>query len=56
MDRKHHWNQVYETKGADDISWFQSRPEISLRLIAATGVVKADAAKGVEGVRVLFEF
>ena len=43
MDRKHHWNQVYETKGADDISWFQARPEMSLRLIAATGVAKADA-------------
>ena len=49
MDRKHHWNQVYETKGADDISWFQARPEISLRLIAATGVVKADAIMDVGG-------
>jgi len=49
MDLKHHWNQVYETKGADDISWFQARPEISLRLIAATGVVKADAIMDVGG-------
>lgn len=49
MDRKHHWNQVYETKGADDISWFQARPEISLRLIAATGVAKADAIMDVGG-------
>lgn len=49
MDRKHHWNQVYETKGADDISWFQARPERSLRLIAATGVAKADAILDVGG-------
>ena len=40
---------MYETKGADDISWFQSRPEISLRLIASTGVVKADAILDVGG-------
>lgn len=49
MDRKHHWNQVYETKGADDNSWFQARPERSLRLIAATGVAKADAILDVGG-------
>jgi SAM-dependent methyltransferase len=49
MDRRDHWNQVYETKGADDISWFQARPEMSLRLIAATGVAKADAILDVGG-------
>jgi len=49
MDRRDHWNQVYETKGADDLSWFQARPEMSLRLIAATGVAKADAILDVGG-------
>lgn len=49
MDWRDHWNQVYETKGADDISWFQARPKISLRLIAATGVAKADAILDVGG-------
>jgi SAM-dependent methyltransferase len=49
MERRDHWNQVYETKGADDISWFQARPEMSLRLIAATGVAKADAILEVGG-------
>jgi len=49
MDRRDHWNQVYATKGADDLSWFQARPETSLRLIAATGVAKADAILDVGG-------
>ncbi|MGE3312220.1 MAG: trans-aconitate 2-methyltransferase [Limisphaerales bacterium] len=40
---------MYETKGADDISWFQARPEMSLRLIAASGVAKADAILDVGG-------
>lgn len=49
MDRKHHWNQVYETKGPDDISWFQATPGISLRLIAATGLPKTDPILDVGG-------
>lgn len=38
MNRKEHWNQVYQTKAPDDVSWFQTRPALSLQLIAATGV------------------
>lgn len=49
MDKRDHWNRVYETQGADDISWFQARPEMSLRLIAAAGVAKADAILDVGG-------
>lgn len=33
MDRKHHWEQVYETKPADSVSWFQLHAELSLDLI-----------------------
>jgi SAM-dependent methyltransferase len=40
MNRKEHWNQVYQTKAPDDASWFQSRPTISLELIDAAGGVK----------------
>jgi SAM-dependent methyltransferase len=40
MNRKDHWNQVYQTKAPDDVSWFQTRPAISLKLIAASGVGK----------------
>mgnify|MGYP001445130799 CR=1 FL=1 len=42
-DRHAHWENVYQTKGERDVSWFQDRPEISLDLIQATGV-HADAA------------
>jgi SAM-dependent methyltransferase len=38
MDRKLHWEQVYAQKQPTDVSWFQPRPEYSLRLIAVTGV------------------
>ena len=40
MNRKEHWNQVYGTKGALDLSWYQLRSDISLELIAATGLGK----------------
>ena len=38
MNRKQHWEQVYQTKTPNDVSWFQSRPDVSLKLIEATGV------------------
>jgi ubiquinone/menaquinone biosynthesis C-methylase UbiE len=40
MNRKEHWNQVYQTNAADDVSWYQTRPAISLKLIHACGVAK----------------
>ncbi len=38
MNREEHWNRVYEIKGPDDISWYQAKPAISMRPIAAAGV------------------
>lgn len=38
MDRKQHWEQVYAQKQPTEVSWFQPRPEHSLRLITATGI------------------
>ena len=40
MNRQQHWNQVYQTKGSQDVSWYQRRPELSLALIAASGLSK----------------
>ncbi len=40
MNRQAHWNNVYETKAAQDVSWYQRRPDASLALIAASGVGK----------------
>lgn len=38
MNRQEHWNQVYRTKATDNVSWYQHRPEVSLSLIAASGI------------------
>lgn len=40
MNRQEYWNQVYQTKGAQDVSWYQRRPDLSLALIAVSGVGK----------------
>jgi len=40
--RTDHWDQVYSNKEPDELSWYQVRPEISLRLIAETGVQHDD--------------
>jgi hypothetical protein len=40
MNRQEYWNQVYQTKGSQDVSWYQRRPDLSLALIAASGVGK----------------
>jgi SAM-dependent methyltransferase len=43
LERQTHWQNVYQTKGERDVSWFQETPTISLDLIHATGV-GADAS------------
>jgi SAM-dependent methyltransferase len=40
MNRKEHWNQVYQTNAANDLSWHQRRPDVSLDLIEAAGMTK----------------
>lgn len=38
MDAKKHWERVYETKAANEVSWFQQEPTLSLRLLDAAGL------------------
>jgi hypothetical protein len=38
MDRKQHWEHIYQTKAATEISWFQAEPTLSLRLLDAAGL------------------
>ncbi len=38
MQTKEHWEQVYQTKTPDTVSWFQEHAEHSLQLIHLTGV------------------
>ena len=37
MDRQHHWNAVYGTKGERDVSWFEASPAVSIEMIEARG-------------------
>jgi 2-polyprenyl-3-methyl-5-hydroxy-6-metoxy-1,4-benzoquinol methylase len=37
-ERQAHWQNVYQTKGESEVSWFEARPAISLDLIRATGI------------------
>ena len=38
MSDEQHWQRVHEKNAEDQVSWFQARPEPSLRLIEKTGV------------------
>ena len=41
MQTKTHWEQVYTSNPATQVSWFQEHSELSLRLIEGAGVAKA---------------
>lgn len=49
MDRKQHWEQIYSTKAADAVSWFQEHANQSLRLIHNTGLGRNAAIIDVGG-------
>lgn len=40
MQSKAHWENIYQTKDATQVSWFQQHPELSFQLIEHTGVGK----------------
>ena len=35
---RQHWERVWAERAEDEVSWFQARPERSLRLVAASGI------------------
>jgi SAM-dependent methyltransferase len=37
-DHKAHWEGVYTSKGEAEVSWFENRPELSLRLLSEAGL------------------
>ncbi len=49
LDRHAHWQNVYQTKGERDVSWFQETPAISLDLIRATAVTASAAIIDIGG-------
>ena len=49
MDRHEHWQRVYTTKGEHHVSWFESVPAVSLRLIEAAGLTPETCVLDVGG-------
>lgn len=41
IDRKQHWENIYQTKELNDVSWFQPTPETSLQFIQQFNLPKA---------------
>ena len=49
MEPKAHWEQVYSSKSATEVSWFQTHADLSLKLIRDAGVPKSGAIIDVGG-------
>lgn len=49
MQSKEHWEKVYGTKSATEVSWFQEHADLSLKLIRDAGVPGAAAIIDVGG-------
>ncbi len=49
IDRKAHWQSIYQQKSPLDVSWYQKEPTLSLALIHRTGVRKDEAIIDVGG-------
>jgi SAM-dependent methyltransferase len=47
--RQAHWDNVYTTKGENEVSWFQQSPAPSLELIAQVGATQASAIIDIGG-------
>ncbi len=37
---KSHWEEIYNTKPPTEVSWYQTRPSLSLKMIESTGIGK----------------
>jgi len=40
LDRRNHWQKIYSDRQSNEVSWFQSYPAISLRMIEQTKISK----------------
>ncbi len=49
MNKQQYWENVYQTKGRNEVSWFREHLDTSLRMIANTGVGKDTAIIDVGG-------
>lgn len=48
-EHKQHWENVYETKGDQEVSWYQEIPITSLKLIDSLNLKKDDAIIDIGG-------
>jgi trans-aconitate methyltransferase len=48
-DRTAHWENVYATRNTHEVSWYQIRPDTSLRLIEKLGIGPGDAVIDIGG-------
>jgi SAM-dependent methyltransferase len=48
-DRQNHWENVYSTKGENQVSWFQETPAPSLELIELAGAIRSSAIIDIGG-------
>lgn len=49
VSRRNHWENVYATKGENQVSWFQDAPEPSLQLIELAGATRSSAIIDIGG-------
>ena len=49
IDVKSHWEEIYDTKSPTEVSWYQTRPSLSLQLIKSTGIEKEQGIIDVGG-------
>ena len=49
MDKKQHWQYVYENKSAQEVSWFQAHATTSLKLIEQANTSKGSAIVDIGG-------
>lgn len=49
VERRAHWERVYEAKPSESVSWFEANPARSLALIEAAGTRESDAIIDIGG-------
>ena len=49
MDKKQHWENVYQTKNGDEVSWYREHLDTSIKMILSTGVGKEAAIVDIGG-------
>ena len=49
MERQQHWDRIYQAKAEGDVSWFETIPAVSLRLIEAAGLTRETCVLDVGG-------